>query len=105
MKKIISIVILFFLIVIGLLMNGCTEKVYIPKYVYVKEEIPYLKTYDYNNSLKLTLKPKGEYVYIKEWNTTMSKKDFLKLYKYVSDLKSNLNKCNNEINTFNKMYH
>jgi len=89
---------------IGILFLGCQEpepkKVLVVKKVYIKEKVPVLSQFSVGE-YKLSAINKGGKIYIKEWDATIDKKEFLKFIKYIKSLKMTLLQYKKEVDIYN----
>jgi len=91
------------LIFASTLFSGCSTKI-IEKPVYIEKKCPTLKTYDLNETYKITAYKKGNKFYVEEWNATVDKEVVYDLFKYIKRIKGQLKKCNEEIKIYNKKF-
>jgi len=94
---------IYSLFAFAFLIEGCSTKV-VEKPIFIEKKCPVLKTYDFNKTYKMTAYKKGNKFFIEEWNATVNKNVVYDLYKYIKILKSQLNKCNEEIKIYNKKF-
>jgi hypothetical protein len=96
-------IVLYFILL--LLISGCSQPVKtITKYKYIQPSCPTLKTYKYDKKIVLTAYNKNDKVCIKEWDSCMPKTQFKKLVQLIKSLRVNLQKCNSEIELYNKTF-
>ena len=92
------------MILVSTLFLGCQgpepKKEIVVKKVYVKEKVPVLSHFSVGQ-YKLTAINKGDKIYIKEWNATIDKKEFLKFIKYIKSLKMTLLQYKKEVDIYN----
>jgi uncharacterized protein YceK len=105
--NLVAIISLIIMIIIFILMTGCSTKTIIKKEIvekkiYIKSPCPKLKVFEYNKSIVLDAYLKNDKICVIQWDACLPKEKMFELMKHIKMLKEVNKKYREEITKYNK---